>query len=133
MRKEWIISVILIVCILVGNVWLQNKTKQSVEGMEERLGRLKSTLLEALENQQEKQEEIHKQIGEVKDYWEKEYASLTYFIEHDELEKVKTQLYQLGGNVLVEDYEQAIPNLENCSFVLQHIKEKNQLLLRNIF
>jgi len=138
MHKEWIISVILIGCILIGNTWMENKTKQAIEEMENKLNLLKSSMLETVDAEKEREkrepeEQIRQQMKEVKEYWDTQYNSLAFFIEHTELEKVKTQLFQLDGNIMVQDYEQAIPSLETCRWALEYIKEKNQFALRNIF
>ena len=132
MYKDWIIIVILVISICTGNVWMEKSTKTSVDGMEQRLNTLKETCLGVIEEKKSVQD-IPQQLEDAKQYWETQYAKLAFFIEHNELEKVNTQLAQLEGNVLVEDYEQAIPNVENCSFVLYHIKEKNRFAFKNIF
>ncbi len=132
MYKDWIIIVVLVISIFTGNVWLEKTTKTSVDGMQQRLDTLKESFLGVIEDQESAQD-IPPQLEDTKQYWETQYAKLAFFIEHNELEKVNTQLAQLEGNVQVEDYEQAMPNLENCSFVLYHIKEKNRLAFKNIF
>lgn len=132
MYKDWIMIIVLIIGMLGGNAWLENMTKTSVDGMVQRLNTLKQTMYNAIE-QEDTPEDISKQVEDMKQYWESQYATLAFFIEHNELEKVNTQLAELEGNVLIEEYEQAMPNLENCSFVLYHIKEKNRLAFKNIF
>ena len=138
MYKEWIISAVLIVSILCANAIAENKITKSVDQMNEKLNTIKQTMLSAIEenkkiDERNANETIEKQMKEIREYWNAQYSILAYFIEHDELEKVKTVLFELEGNIIVQDYEQAMPNLENASFILQHIKEKNKFMLRNIF
>jgi len=92
MYKEWMICIVLISCIVIGNIGIQHTLNQSVEGMEERLTHMKETMLEALKSQENEQEGIEKQIEETRTYWETQYKKLSYFVEHDELEKVKTRV-----------------------------------------
>ena len=132
MVKDWIIIVVLIIGILGGNIWLENRTKTSVDGMVEKLNTLKESMQSVMEEEQELPD-ITKQVQEVKQYWESQYAALSFFVEHEELEKVNTQLVEIEGNVFAGEYKQAMPNLENCSFVLYHIKEKHRVALKNIF
>ena len=55
------------------------------------------------------------------------------FIEHDELEKVHTQLISIDANLKVEDYDKSIDEIEKCKFILKHIEEKDSLTIVNIF
>lgn len=52
---------------------------------------------------------------------------------HDELEKVSTELAKLKADVKTENYDFAVENLDNCIFILEHIKDKSALKIVNIF
>ena len=41
--------------------------------------------------------------------------------------------YIIKGNVDVEEYNQAIPQLDECVFIINHIIDKESLLIRNLF
>ena len=58
---------------------------------------------------------------------------LSYYIEHDELEKVGIQIALLNGDLQVEEYNTAIENLEEVIYILKHIQEKEQFDFRSIF
>ena len=65
--------------------------------------------------------------------WEDRFKVLAYYIEHDELEKVKTELVILGANIEVEEYEKGLEELEKSKYILEHIQEKEEFSLMNVF
>ena len=125
MYKEMIICIIVIILVLGLNFITQRCTKNAVDNMNERLLDLKDKLnnsdnvIETLEN--------------VMKMWHEKKSILEYFIEHDELEKVETQLTSLKAHIKTEKYDEAIDPLETSIFILNHIKEKNMLKIQNIF
>ena len=87
-------------------------------------------------NQYER-ENVEKIKKEIREYEEKNgkmpKEKLAYYIEHDELEKVETQIYAIKGFCEVEKYDEILPEAEKCSFILKHIEEKTKLSVKNIF
>ena len=84
-------------------------------------------------SEEQDEEDLNNQIEDIVNNWNERHKKLAYYIEHDELEKVETELVSLKGNIEVKEYEQGIPNLNNCIFILEHIKEKTALQIKNIF
>lgn len=128
-NKEVIISLIIIVAIVVLNVITQNYTKECVNTVNDKLSKLREGLI------QEKVEEdsVKNQVDEIMEDWQHRYQRLAYFIEHDELEKVETELTSLKANIEMGEYEQSVPDLDKTVFILNHIKNKFTLEIRNIF
>ena len=129
MTKEWIICIIIIILIVSLNIITQNYTKRSVEQINQDLEQLKEQLEEENPNKEELQENMEK----IMNNWHKKFNILAYFIEHDELEKAETDLTGLKANIEVEEYEQAVSELEKTIFILKHIKDKFRLEIKNIF
>ena len=77
--------------------------------------------------------DIEKKIGKLKENWLKKQDKLSYFSEHDELEKVSRCLITLEENVKNEEYEIALEDGSEFMYWLNHIKEKDKLELKNIF
>ena len=65
--------------------------------------------------------------------WDKKSETLAYYIEHDELEKVNTEIAKIKADIETNNEKIAIENLERCIFVLEHIKDKNLIKIVNIF
>lgn len=129
MYKEIIICVVVIIIVVGLNILTQNYTKESIALMTDNLESLKQTMI----TEEQNEENINEQIDNILNNWNDRHKILAYYIEHDELEKVETELVLLKGNIEVQEYEQGIPNLSNCIFILEHIKEKTALQIKNIF
>ncbi len=129
MKKEMIVCIFLVILIIIVNILTQNYTKECVSKMHEKLNLLKEESLLKEKNE----EEISNKIDNVDKIWNEYQEKLAYYIEHDELEKVETQIYAINGFIEIKNYEEIIPEIEKCIFILEHIKDKNMLNIKNIF
>ena len=129
MRKEWIICFIVIFSVAITDIITQNYTKESVEVIDSKL----ETLKEELEKEEIQKEKLEEQMQDVMEVWKEKYEKLAYYIEHDELEKVETELTSLKAHIDIEEYEDGVPELEKSIFILNHIKEKFKFDIKNIF
>lgn len=131
MIKELIISIIIVFFIFVGNFVTENYTKESVDETAQGLITLRE---EIIKSEDEVDVNIAKEnIDKIYGQWNTRYEKLAYYIEHDELEKVKTELTGLRGYIEKEEYSEAVPELDRTVYILEHIKEKTALNLKNIF
>ena len=129
MYKELVIIIIVIVLVIAGNIITQNNTNKTVETMSEELNTFRNEILEENIDKQK----IEKHISNINDTWDEKSEILAYYIEHDELEKVTTELTKLKANVETKEYDFAIENLDNCVFILDHIRDKSALKIVNVF
>ncbi|MCI8616907.1 MAG: DUF4363 family protein [Clostridia bacterium] len=131
MTKELIICIIIISVIFIGNFLTENYTKDSIIETTSNLEELRK---EITKDEEEINFDIAKQkIDNVHEKWDARYAKLAYYIEHDELEKVETELRGLKGYIEKEEHTEALAELDKSIFILEHIKEKTSLNLKNIF
>ena len=131
MTKELIISIIIVVLIFVGNAITENYTGESVDETKKSLSDLRE---EIIKNEDQIDFNIAKEkIDKIHEQWDSRYEKLAYYIEHDELEKVKTELTGLRGYIEKEEYSEAVPELDKSVYILEHIKDKTALNLKNIF
>ena len=131
MGKETIICIVIVVLIVVSNILTQNYTVDSVEELSNSLSELKSKLEEQEESIDK--DDIKDKIQNVEDDWKNRHEKLAYFIEHDELEKVETNLTSLKSCIVTNEYSEAVSELDKSIFVLNHIEEKYAFNLQNIF
>ena len=129
MKKELIICILIISIIVIANVITQNYTKQCVASMNENLEVLKEASL----SEDVDKEKISNRLQKIEDNWNEFQQKLAYYIEHDELEKVETQIYAMKGFRKIEKYDEVVPELEKCMFILEHIQDKTKLNVKNIF
>lgn len=142
MKKELIICITIIVLIISANIITQNYTKSCVGKMNESIDMISEAVYGKLEKSNKKEVEennkidkstIQKEINNLESTWNEFQEKLAYYIEHDELEKVETQIYAIKGFCEVEKYDEILPEAEKCSFILKHIEEKTKLSVKNIF
>ena len=127
MRKEFVICIIIIVTITVGNILIKNYTNSAGKDMIFKLEELKISI------GKNNSEEIEKKLSEVNQIWEEKQAKLAYFIEHNEIEKVDVNLVSLKSYVEINDLEEAKREVDESCFSVQHIEEKYAFNLKNIF
>ncbi len=129
MIKELVISIVIVICIVSGNVITQNYTKKAVEETTQSLQELREEMI----NEDIEKEKASEKIELIHHNWDNYYEKLAYYIEHNELEKVETQLTGIKGYIEKEEYTEAIPELDKGVYILYHIKDKNAVNLKNIF
>ena len=129
MHKEIISCIVVLVLVIGGNIITQNNTNKVVDEMSVNLLNLK----QEIEKDEVNNEVAKSKMEKVEQVWNKEYETMAYYIEHNELEKVKTELTKLKADIEVEEYTTAVENLETCGFILEHIKDKNSLKIVNLF
>lgn len=129
MLKETMICVIIVIAIILGNAMTQNFTKESVSELSSGLMSLRGELIQ--ENREN--EKIRDKAESIYQQWQQRHDKLAYFIEHDELEKVETELIAIKSFVETEDYEESISELDKGVFILKHIEDKYAFNLQNVF
>lgn len=131
MWKEIIICIIIVTTITIGNNITQNYSLESIETLTSKLGELKVQMKEKKKNIDN--EKIQEKANNIFNEWTQRYDKLAYYIEHDELEKVETNLTSLKSCIETNSFSEAVNELDKCTFVLKHIKDKYMFNLQNIF
>ena len=129
MKKELIITVIIVITIFVASFFAQNYINISISDMNNNLENLKNSVI----NESKDSSELSDEIDEIYNKWEDRYKILTCYVEHSELEKVNTELKLIKGFIEVEEEKQSVSEIENCLYLLKHLKDKQVLNLKNIF
>lgn len=105
------------------------EVRQALEEMNE----LESEDKKNLENVDKEVDGINEKIKKLKDDWFKEEAKLSFFAEHDELEKISYAIVILEENSINHEYDEALDNIVEAKFWLEHVYEKDSFRLKNIF
>ena len=127
MYKEIIIIFVVVILVIGLDVISNNYTKTAIEKLSYELDNLKIEILK------ENRDKSLEQMDKVQKVWRKKYKVMAYYIEHDELEKVETELTRLSANIEVEEYKHCIEEIETSIFILEHIKQKEKLDIISIF
>ena len=99
---------------------------------EEKLSLANSQKLE-LEEVEEEINGLMDRVGSLKDKWFIEERKLSFFAEHNELEKISYAITVLEENAKNNEYNDALVNIVEANYWLEHIKEKDSFKLKNIF
>lgn len=129
MYKEIIICILVVIVIFSMDLISNNYTKNVFSNINYELSNLRNEMT----SESKDEEKITNKIKEVEEKWHKNLNILSCYIEHNELEKVKRQITLIKGNIDIKEYNQAIPQLDECKFIINHIIDKETLLIRNIF
>ena len=127
MIKEVIICITIFISIFGLELYTQNFTSKTVSETTELFDRLKENI------SKQDTEQINYDIDNIGNKWEEEQKKLAYYIEHDELEKVHTAIVKMKSYIKTENYSEALAELEDGKFVIEHIQEKNSFNLQNVF
>ena len=79
------------------------------------------------------QKEVKEKLEETEKIWKNKQDKLAYFIEHNELEKIDTNLVLLKSYIETEEHDETIREINELAFLVKHIEEKYAFNLKNIF
>ena len=127
MYKEIIIILVVLAMVIGVDVISNNYTKSSFDIITSKLNVLKEYILK------EDKDKATLKMQEIKEEWEKRYKLLAFYIEHDELEKVETEMVKMEADIEVEEFKHCISEVETTIFILEHIQEKEKFQLESIF
>lgn len=127
MYKEIIIIIVAITLVISLDIVTNNYTKETVEIMRGKLSILREYIFE------ENKEKSDLQIPDIEKEWDERYKILAFYLEHDELEKVNTELTSIKAFLDMEEYSECMNSLDKCVFILEHIQEKEETSLKSVF
>ena len=84
------------------------------------------------ENEINNKDELKNKMSEVDKLWDSQFKKMACFLEHDELEKVKTQFVVVDSAIEVNDKENAYEEINKAKYIIEHIKQKIRLSINNI-
>ncbi|MBQ9657717.1 MAG: DUF4363 family protein [Clostridia bacterium] len=127
--KELSVIIVIIIVVFTTNTITQNYTNQTVKELTDKL----DELVEITKNKEKDNSERMKIALEIEKIWKQKKSKLSYFIEHDEIEKVEINITSILSYLESEELVMAKTESEQAIFLLEHIKDKYELSLENIF
>lgn len=128
MFKEMFICILILSMIFVGDYITQSYTSKSVNEISSKLTEIKDEMQK--ENIESKK--INDKMSEMSNSLERKHDKLSYYIEHNEIEKLETELTSLKSYVEVEQYDEAINEIDRALFLLNHIKDKYEFNMKTV-
>ena len=129
MVKEFVICIMILILIFVGNGITQGYSRSSIENINEKLANLR----EEMNKEEINHEEIVKKEEEIDKEWKEMFSRLAYYIEHEEIEKVSKNLENTKTYIKLKEYDNSIKEINEGIYILNHIEDKYSFNLQNIF
>lgn len=147
MQKEIIIVIIIVIAIISADILTQRYTKNSFDEINNKLDEIRDLGKEIEDSEKSKNSdqnamdedmynkkiELSEKIENMQKEWKRINKTTAFYIEHDELEKVNASMIKFKSYFELEEYSEAIPELEDCKYILNHIKEKESMQFINLF
>ena len=127
MLKEIIIIIIVLILVISLDVITNNYTTYAADSLSDELSNLRQLILRKDENN------INKKTEEIDKNWDKYNQRLSYYMEHDELEKVGNGITAIKSHIEVKENNDAIENIDEVVFVLKHIEDKEKFSMKSLF
>ena len=125
MKKEIFICLAILVLVIISDVIISKCTNKYLDDISIKFEDIKKNIDNNLY--------ASEKISEIESSWNKYFSVLTCFLEHDELEKINTQIVIIQSGIDVEDKEYVYEELDRGIFILEHIKNKERFKIDNIF
>lgn len=128
MYKELVICIILVITIFLLNGMTQKYTQSKTTELSEELNDLKQKI-EIGGNLEEKRDSIN----QIYSKWQEFHDISAIYIEHNELEKVENNMISCKNFIEQEIKDMSLNELDKIIFGLEHINDKYEFNLINIF
>ena len=92
-----------------------------------------TVLREQLAKDEIETQKINEEVDNLSKRWEERHEKLSYYIEHNELEKIETSITQMKSFIETEEYGDSISELDTSAFLIRHIEDRYAFNLENIF
>lgn len=123
--KPIFLAIIIIIFVLILDFITVNNTKKIVEFMNNSL----NDIDEKLAQDENPDMEAKNLLTE----WEKNEKILSYYLEHDEIEKIGNNINLIKKQIEIRDYDDARQSITETKFLFDHIEEKQKLNIENFF
>ena len=122
-----LLLIIIIIFIIGLDLFLYFKTNKLVNLMIDDLVKLEKVV------EDKNIDDSKTKFKNLKKEWGKAENVLSFFIEHEEIEKVSTRIASIEEKVENEEYEDVLEKIAEAKFLLKHVEDKYNLDLKNFF
>lgn len=128
MKKEYVMMILILISVISGHYLTQKKSSEVFQSIEKDLNELKTMVEE-----EETQDNLNARIKKIEDKWNDEYEILAYYTEHDELEKIGVQLSIINSTIKTKTNNDTFMEIDRCIFLIEHLEDKEDLKIVNMF
>ena len=130
--KKQIIIIIIVLLIVVGlDMWMMSFVNSRMDNLISDLNIIKADIMG--NNDELASAKIEEKYNKLLDDWSKLNKSFTIMLEHNELEKIEEALVFTNTARQTKNIDDSIVGIDKAVFLLEHLKEKETVNLRNVF
>jgi hypothetical protein len=122
--KEYVILFFIIVFVILIEIITDNITNKSITDINSTIEDLESALESGV---------AEEKIKNLCSSWKKEEDKLAFYMEHDELEKVGVLVDNIKSDIANDSMDEINEKVDEIKFLLEHVKNKQKIELKNIF
>lgn len=129
--KDFFIICTIIVVIVGGDILVKKHLSKTTNELVSKLEELKEKTIEAKETND--RNETKNTIKKVEEKWKKISKIWSTVIVHQEIDNIEQAIIRAKSYINDGKLEDAIPEIETAIFFAEHINQREQLKLKNIF
>ena len=135
MKRTLVVCIIIIIFIVMSDLLLRKYADNKFDYMIGKLTDINNSIElvddkpEMVSNSREGNKKI---IEDLESMWEKDYTIMSCYLEHNELEKVKTQMVIIQAGMETNDVSYIYEEVNRALYIIEHIKDKSELKIDNI-
>ena len=127
--REGAIIFIIIVIIILGSIYIDKYLDKTIDCIKSNLEELK----ESIKYTNTSQEELSKKAEETYKIWSKINGNWSNIILHEEIDAFEISLIRAKAKIDTGKLEESLEDIDTSIFLVNHIKEKERISLKNIF
>ena len=109
--RHLIAVIIIVIIIIILDIILENITNNSIKGINKKLSKINSLLLEIQEEEnEEKIKKVRKTSKEMIKEWNSHETFLSCYIEHDQIEKIDSKIKVINTLIIIKNYRRCYAN-----------------------
>ena len=128
MIRDIFIITIIIISVIIGTIYTQNLLGENTDLLLEKLGKLEINI-----NENMPKEEIDKNASDIYSKWKEISEKWSIIVDHQEIDLIEKALLAVKSTIETEEYNRSIQKIQESIYLIGHIKEKEELNIKNIF
>lgn len=128
MIRDIFIITIIIISVIIGTIYTQNLLGENTDVLLKELGRLETNI-----NENMQKEEIDKNANDIYQKWREVSEKWSIIVDHQEIDLIEKALLAVKSTIETEEYNRSIQKIQESIYLIGHIKEKEELNIKNIF
>lgn len=128
MIRDIFIITIIIISVIIGTIYTQNLLGENTDVLLKELGRLETNI-----NENMQKEEIDKNANDIYQKWREVSEKWSIIVDHQEIDLIEKALLAVKSTIETEEYNKSIQKIQESIYLIGHIKEKEELNIKNIF